>query len=58
MLTVTPRGRAEGLRELSAQEDRALRDAFGRWPESGARAAGAAVVQAYQRVGAGPLVSL
>jgi hypothetical protein len=53
MLKVTRRRKLEGLRDLSAHEDRALRDAFGRWPEPGARAAGAAVVQAYQRVGAG-----
>jgi hypothetical protein len=30
MLKVTPRVRLEGLRELSAQEDEALREAFGR----------------------------
>jgi hypothetical protein len=53
MLKVTPRGRLEGLRALSAQEVRALRDAFGRWPEPGARSAGAAVVRAYQHLAAG-----
>jgi hypothetical protein len=53
MLKVTRRGKVEGLRDLSAPEDQALRDAFGRWPEPGARAAGAAVVQAFQRFGAG-----
>jgi hypothetical protein len=46
-------GKLEGLRDLSVHEDRALRDVFGRWPEPWARAAGAAVVQAYQRVGTG-----
>ena len=46
MLKVTPRVRLEGLRELSAQKDGALREAFGRWPEPGARPAGAKVVRA------------
>ena len=49
MLKVTPRGKLEELRGLSEQEDRALRDAFSRWP---ARSLGAAVVGAYQRLGA------
>jgi hypothetical protein len=53
MLKVSRRGKVEDLRDLSAQEDRALREAFGRWPEPGARPSGAAVVRAYQRVGAG-----
>jgi hypothetical protein len=52
MLKVTRRGKVEGLRDLSAHEDRALRDAFGRWPEPRARPASAAVVQAHQRFGA------
>jgi hypothetical protein len=51
MLKVATRGSWRGC--LSVHEDRALRDAFGRWPELWARAAGAAVVQAYQRVGTG-----
>ena len=37
MLKLPPRGELDGLRGLSEQEDRALRDAFGRWPEPGAR---------------------
>jgi len=43
MLKVTRRGRLEGLRDLSAHEERGLRDALGRWPEPGARAADAAL---------------
>jgi hypothetical protein len=49
MLKVTPRGKLEGLRGQSEQEDRALRDAFSHWP---ARSLSAAVVGAYQRLGA------
>jgi hypothetical protein len=37
MLKVSPRGKLEGLRELSAQEGRALREGFGRWHELRAR---------------------
>jgi hypothetical protein len=55
MLKVVPRGKLEELRELSAHEDRAVREAFGRWPEEGARSAGAAVVRTWQSTGAGNL---
>jgi hypothetical protein len=53
MLKVSPRGKLEGLRELSAQEGRALREGFGRWHESRARPAGAAVVRTHQHTGPG-----
>jgi hypothetical protein len=46
MLKVTRRGKVEDLRDVSVQEDRALR-------EPGARLLEAAVVIAHQRVGAG-----
>jgi len=41
------------VRELSVPEDQALRRAFGRYAEPEDRAAGAAVIRRYQRVGAG-----
>ncbi len=53
MLRVTRRGDVQDVRELSAQEDRAVRRAFGRFPEPDARTAGAAVIRRYQRLGAG-----
>lgn len=53
MLSVTRRGDVQDVRELSAQEDRALRRAFGRLPEPDARMAGAAVLRRYKRLGAG-----
>ncbi len=53
MLKVSRRGAVQDVRELSMQEDRALRPAFGRFAEPDARPAGAAVIRRYQRVGAG-----
>ena len=53
MLKVSRRGAVQDVRELSMQEDRALRSAFGRFAEREARPAGAAVIRRYQRVGAG-----
>jgi hypothetical protein len=50
---VSRRGAVQDVWGLSMQEDRALRSAFGRFPEPGARPAGAAVIRRYQRVGAG-----
>ncbi|NPD70268.1 hypothetical protein HN018_23135 (plasmid) [Lichenicola cladoniae] len=53
MLKMSRRGTVEVVRELSVPEDQALRRAFGRYAEPEDRAAGAAVIQRYQRVGAG-----
>ena len=53
MLQVSRRGSVQDVSELSRQEDRALRQAFGRFGDPEARAAGAAVVHRYQRAGAG-----
>ncbi len=53
MLQVSRRGGVQDQRVLSLQEDRALRQAFGRYAEPDARAAGAGVVHRYQRTGAG-----
>jgi len=53
VLKVSRRGAMENVRDLSVQEDQALRWAFGRSAEPDARAAGAAVIRRYQRVGAG-----
>ena len=53
MLKVSRRGAVQDVRELSMQEDRALRSAFGRFSERDTRPAGAAVIRRYQRAGAG-----
>jgi hypothetical protein len=53
MLRVTKRGVVGDVTTLSSQEDGALRRAFGRIHEPEARQGGAAVVQRYQRFGAG-----
>ena len=53
MLRVCRRGAVAGARELMLEEDRALREAFGRFSVPAARAAGTAVVQRYQHAGAG-----
>lgn len=53
MLQVSRRGSVQDVAELSGQEDRALRQAFGRFGDPEARAAGAEVVHRYQRAGAG-----
>ncbi len=53
MLQVSRRGGVQDQRVLSLQEDQALRQAFGRYAEPDARAAGAAVVHRYQRTSAG-----
>jgi hypothetical protein len=53
MLRVTKRGVVGDVTTLSPQEDGALRRAFGRFHEPEARQGGAAVVQRYQRFGAG-----
>jgi hypothetical protein len=53
MLKLPPRGELDGLRGLSEQEDRALRDAFDRWLKPGARSLDATVVRACHRPGAG-----
>jgi hypothetical protein len=53
MLKVTQRGSVQCVRELSSQEDHALRWAFGRFAAPEARAGGAIVVARYQRTGAG-----
>ena len=53
MLRVCRRGEVEETRELTPEEDRALRAAFGRFSVPAARAAGSAVVQRYQHAGAG-----
>jgi hypothetical protein len=53
MLKVCRKGDVEGGQTLSADEDRALRLAFGRFAAPEARSAGAAVVQRYQHLGFG-----
>jgi hypothetical protein len=53
MLRVCRKGDAEGGQSLSAEEDRALRRAFGRFAKPEARATGAAVVRHYQHLGFG-----
>jgi hypothetical protein len=50
---VTKRGAVKDVTTLSPQENGALRRAFGRFHEPEARQVGAAVVQRYQRSGAG-----
>lgn len=51
VLKVSRRGAMERVRDLSVQEDQALRWAFRRFAGPDARAAGAAVIRRYQRVG-------
>jgi hypothetical protein len=53
MLRVCRKGDGEGGQALSADEDRALRLAFGRFAKPEARSAGAAVVRRYQHLGFG-----
>ena len=53
MLRVCRRGEVGEMRALAPEEDRALREAFGRFAVPAARAAGTAVVQRYQHAGAG-----
>ncbi len=53
MLCVCRRGEVGEARALAPEEDRALREAFGRFAVPAARAAGTAVVQRYQHAGAG-----
>jgi len=54
MLQVSRRGSVQDVSELSTQEDRALRQAFGRFGDPEARAAGAEVVHRYQRLALAP----
>jgi hypothetical protein len=49
MLKVTQRGSVQCVRELSSQEDHALRWAFGHFAAPEARADGATVVARYQK---------
>ena len=53
MLKVCRKGDVEGGQALTAEEDRALRHAFGRFGRPEARSAGAAVVRRYQHLGFG-----
>ena len=53
MLRLCRRGEVAGARALALEEDRALREAFGRFAVPAARAAGTAVVQRYQHAGSG-----
>ena len=53
MLRVCRKGEVDGGQFLTAEEDRALRQAFGRFATPEARAAGAAVVRHYQHLGFG-----
>ena len=53
MLKLCRRGGVEDARDLSAAENQALRRAFGRFATPGQRAAGAAVVRAWQHRGVG-----
>ena len=53
MLRVCRRGEVGEARALTPEEDRALREAFGRFALPAARPAGTAVVQRYQHAGAG-----
>jgi len=53
MLKVCRKGEADGGQALSAEEDLALRLAFGRFAKPEARAAGAAVVRQHQHLGFG-----
>ena len=53
MLRVCRKEEVDGGKALSAEEDLALRRAFGRFATREARPAGAAVVTRYQRLGVG-----
>jgi hypothetical protein len=53
MLRVCRKGEVEGGQTLSAEEGRALRQAFGRFATPAARPAGAVVVRRYQHLGFG-----
>lgn len=53
MIRVCRKGEVQGGRALNAEEDRTLRQAFGRFASPAARAAGAAVVRRYQHLGFG-----
>lgn len=53
MLKICRKGGYEAARGLTAEEDRALRRAFGRFADPKARGAGAAVVRRYQHEGPG-----
>jgi len=53
MLRICRKGEVEGGQTLGAEEDLALRQAFGRFARPEARAAGAAVVRRYQHLGFG-----
>jgi len=53
MLRVCRKGDIEGGRDLSAEEDRVLRQTFGRFARPEARSASAAAVRHYQHLGFG-----
>lgn len=53
MLRLTRRGEVADVRELAADEDLALRRAFGRYGSPEERATGAGVIRRYQHSGAG-----